>query len=202
MIRPVIRGRLARVSQSIRTVMRCLGGNKESQESAQRATLILCELLDMLCQLQDQLSWADEKWVVDPSRLHTLDELIRCFESTVGTIEMYFQPGGISTRSLRKRLLEVRFIPRLEHFKAMMILAMQPESRYVLPSDLSGPDNAMGYVLRLMRVFFYKEESPESKKNYEVYSDSSMRWTPVGRCEHVSHVGALAENQILRFNNS
>ncbi|KAJ5430099.1 hypothetical protein N7491_007115 [Penicillium cf. griseofulvum] len=109
--------------------MRCIGGNKESQEGAQRATLILGELLDMLCQLQDQLSGAEEKWVVDPSRLHTLDEVIRCFESTIGTIEMYFQPGGISTRSLRKRLLEIRFIPRLEHFKAMMILAVQPESR-------------------------------------------------------------------------
>ncbi|CAI7582045.1 unnamed protein product [Penicillium glandicola] len=127
--RAVIRGRLVRLAQSIRTVMRCLGGNKESQEGAQRATLILCELLDMLCQLQDQLSWAEEKWAVDSLGLRTLDEVIRYFESTVATIEMYFQPGGISTRSLRKRLLEIKFIPRLEHFKAMMILAMQPESR-------------------------------------------------------------------------
>ncbi|KAJ5163243.1 uncharacterized protein N7500_005073 [Penicillium coprophilum] len=126
---PVIRGRLTRVAQSIRTVTRCIGGNKDSQESVQRATLLLCELLDLLCQIRDQLSWAEEKWVVDPSRLHTIDEVIRCFESTVGSIEMYFQPGGISTRSLRKRLLEIRFIPRLEHFKAMMILTMQPESR-------------------------------------------------------------------------
>ncbi|KAI2688995.1 hypothetical protein CBS147325_1993 [Penicillium roqueforti] len=167
MIRPVIRGRLARVSQSIRTVMRCLGGNKESQESAQRATLILCELLDMLCQLQDQLSWADEKWVVDPSRLHTLDELIRCFESTVGTIEMYFQPGGISTRSLRKRLLEVRFIPRLEHFKAMMILAMQPESR-----GKSRVEEKLRSVLRQ----FYEMDSA-STPNADDYHKITSRMT-------------------------
>lgn len=130
--RPMIRGRLARVSQSIRSVMRCLGGNRESQDGAQRALLILCELLDMLGRIQDQLNWAEDKWVVDPSRLRNLDEVIRCFESTIESIETYFQPGGISARSLRKRLLENTFIPRLEHFKVMMVLIMQPESRYVL----------------------------------------------------------------------
>jgi hypothetical protein len=137
--RPMIRARLARVTRSIRAVMRCLGGNRESQESAQRAMLILCELLDMLCRLQDQLNWAEEKWVVEPSRLRNLDEVIRYFESTIGTIETYFQPGGISARSFRKRLLENTFVPRLEHFKVMMILIMQPESRYVLPSEHRGP---------------------------------------------------------------
>lgn len=183
--RPVIRGRLAQVAQSIRTVMRCLSGNKESQEGTQRAMLILCELHDMLCQIQDQLSWAEEKWIVNPSRLRVLDEVIRCFESTVGAIEMYFQPGGISTRSLRKRLLEIRFIPRLEHFKAMMILAMQPESRYVLPSDLRSAERSIYYnaiwIETKVKFCFYKEKSPESKQNSEVYSDSSMRWTLVGR---------------------
>lgn len=114
--------------------MRCLGGNRESQEGAQRAMLILCELLDMLGRLEDQLNWAEDKWVVDPSRLRNLDEFIGCFESTIGTIETYFQPGGISARSFRKRLLENTFIPRLEHFKVMMVLTMQPESRYGLPT--------------------------------------------------------------------
>jgi len=133
---PTIRGRLARVAPSIRAVMRCLGGNRESQEGAQRALLLLCELLDMLSRLQDQLSWSEEKWVLDPSRLRNLDEVIRSFESTIGTIEFYFQPGGISARSFRKRLLEITFIPRLEHFKVMMILSMQPESRYVFKRTL------------------------------------------------------------------
>jgi hypothetical protein len=128
---PTLRGRLARVAPSIRAVMRCLGGNRESQDGAQKALLLLCELLDMLSRLQDQLSWSEEKWVLEPSRLLNLDEVIRSFESTIGTIEFYFQPGGISARSFRKRLLELTFIPRLEHFKVMMVLCMQPESRYV-----------------------------------------------------------------------
>lgn len=128
---PTIRGRLARVARSIRAVMRCLGGNRESQDGANKALLLLCELLDMISRLQDQLSWTEEKWVMDPSRLRTLHEIILSFESTIGTIEFYFQPGGISARSFRKRLLEVTFIPRLEQFKVMMILSMQPDSRYV-----------------------------------------------------------------------
>lgn len=135
--RSAIRVRLARAARSIRAVMRCLGGNRESQEGAQRAMLILCELLDLLSRLQDQLNWAEDKWVVDTSRLCTLDEVTRYFESTIMSIEIYFQPGGISVRSFRKRLFENTFLPRLEHFKVMMILAMQPESRYVLPRGLS-----------------------------------------------------------------
>ncbi|OGE58278.1 hypothetical protein PENARI_c001G12521 [Penicillium arizonense] len=126
---PVIRGRLTRVSRSIRAVMRCLGGNRESQDGAQRAMLLLCELLDLLSRLQDQLNWVEDKWVVDPSRLRNLDEVLRSFESTIGSIEVYFQPGGITARSFRKRLLESTFIPRLEQFKVMMLLSMQPESR-------------------------------------------------------------------------
>lgn len=133
---PAMRGRLTRVSGSIRAVLRCLGGNKESQEGSQRALLLLCELLDLLCRLQDQLTWAEEKWIVDPSRLHNLNEVLRSFESTVEAIEIYFQPGGISARLFRKRLLENTFVPRLEQFKVMMILAMQPESKYEQLVDL------------------------------------------------------------------
>jgi hypothetical protein len=137
--RPMIRVRLARVSRSIRAVMRCLGGNRESPEGAHRAMLTFCELLDLLSLLQDQLNWAEDKWVVGTSRLRNLEEVTRYFESTIMSIEIYFQPGGIGARSFRKRLLEDTFIPRLEHFKVMMILVMQPESRYVLPSSLSTP---------------------------------------------------------------
>ena len=123
-----IRARLTRVSRTIRAVLRCLGGNKESSDNSPRALLLLCELLDLLCRLQDQLMCAEEKWIVDSSRLHSLNEVLRSFESTMEAIEMYFQPGGVSARSFRKRLLENTFVPRLEQFKVMMILAMQPES--------------------------------------------------------------------------
>lgn len=124
-----IRGLFTKVSRSIRAVMRCIGGNRESQEGSQRALLLLSELLDLLCRLQDQLCWAEEKWVVDPGRLLSLKEGLHCFESTIEAIETYFQPGGVSARLFRKRLLEDTFIPRLEHFKAMMVFSMQPESK-------------------------------------------------------------------------
>lgn len=91
--------------------------------------LLLCEILDLLCRLQDQLNWAEEKWVVETSRLHNLNEILRSLESTMDSIEVYFQPGGVSGRSFRKRLMESTFVPRLEQFKVMMILAMQPESK-------------------------------------------------------------------------
>ncbi|KAJ6007800.1 hypothetical protein N7540_011776 [Penicillium herquei] len=126
---PALRGRLARVSRSIRTVLRCLGGTKESPENAQRCLLLLCELLDLLCRLQDQLTWAEEKWVLEPTRLLGLNEILRSFESTMDSLEVYFQPGGVTSRSFRKRLLENTFVPRLEQFKVMMILSMQPESK-------------------------------------------------------------------------
>lgn len=125
-----IRGRLTRISRSIRVVLRCLGGVKESHEGCQRALLLLCELLDLLCRLQDQLTWAEEKWIVDSPRLRNLDEVLRSFESTIEAIEVYFQPGGVSARLYRKRLLDKTFIPRLEQFKVMIILSMQPESKY------------------------------------------------------------------------
>lgn len=125
-----IRGLVTKVSRSIRAVLRCVGGSRESQEGSQRALLLLSELLDLLCRLQDQLAWAEEKWIVDSGRLLSLKEGLHCFESTIEAIEIYFQPGGVSARLFRKRLLEDTFMPRLEHFKAMMVLAMQPESKY------------------------------------------------------------------------
>ncbi|KAJ5694499.1 hypothetical protein N7536_004911 [Penicillium majusculum] len=169
--RSVIRVRLARVARSIRAVMRCLGGNRESQEGAQRAMLIMCELLDLLCRLQDQLNWAEDKWVVDPSRLRNLDEVTRYFESTIVSIEIYFQPGGISARSFRKRLLENTFIPRLEHFKVMMILSMQPESR-----EKSRVETKLRGVLRQ----FYEMDSDSIKASTpkaEDYHNITSRMT-------------------------
>lgn len=130
-----IRGRLTKVSRSICSALRSLGGNKESQESLSRAQLLLCELHDFLCRLQDQLVRAEEEWIVDPSRLQGLSEILGSFESTIEVIEVYFQPGGVSARLYRKRLLENTFIPRLEQFKVMMILAMQPQSQYAILID-------------------------------------------------------------------
>lgn len=123
-----VRGRLTTVSHSIRVVLRCLGGSRDSQDISNRALLLLCELQDLLCRLQDQLTWAEEKWFVDSSRLLNLDEVLNSLESTIEAMDVYLQPGGVSARLFRKRLLENTFIPRLEQFKIMMILAMQPGS--------------------------------------------------------------------------
>lgn len=137
-----IRGRLTRVSKSIRSVLRSLVAGKEPQEGHQRAHILLCELHDFLCRLQEQLTWAEEEWSVDPSRLQGLSEILSSFEFTIEAIELYFQPGGVSARLCRKRLLENTFIPRLEQFKMMMILAMQPESKCASPADCDLLENS------------------------------------------------------------
>ncbi|EPS30499.1 hypothetical protein PDE_05450 [Penicillium oxalicum 114-2] len=126
---PVIRGRLTRISRSIRTLIRCIGGSKEALDVSNRALLLLCELQDLLCRLQDQLIYAEEKWISDSARLSTLDEVLSSLESTIETLNRYFQPGGVTARFFRKRLLETTFVSRLEEFKTMILLSMQPESK-------------------------------------------------------------------------
>lgn len=201
--RSVIRVRLARVARSIRAVMRCLGGNRESQEGAQRAMLIMCELLDLLCRLQDQLNWAEDKWVVDPSRLRNLDEVARYFESTIVSIEIYFQPGGISARSLRKRLLENTFIPRLEHFKVMMILSMQPESRYVLPIGINDSYTVLDCRPRLNSILLHREKSRvETKLRVILRQFYEMDSGQLKQVLYVPYIGSLAEPRVFRFNKS
>ncbi|KAJ5734537.1 hypothetical protein N7533_012940 [Penicillium manginii] len=161
-----IRGLVTKVSRSIRAVLRCVGGSRESQEGSQRALLLLSELLDLLCRLQDQLAWAEEKWIVDSGRLLSLKEGLHCFESTIEAIEIYFQPGGVSARLFRKRLLEDTFMPRLEHFKAMMVLAMQPESK-----EKNRAEEKLRQIIRQYQ---------------ELDSDSIKANTP--SCEDFSHI--------------
>lgn len=126
-----IRGRLTQAAQSIRAVTRSLGSARESQEATQRALLALSEILDLVYQLREQLSWADEKWVTAPARLCSLEDLLSAFDSTISIIEVNFQPGGVSSRASRKGLMERTFLPRLEEYKVAFLVAMQPESRYV-----------------------------------------------------------------------
>ncbi|KAL2215462.1 NACHT and ankyrin domain protein [Thermoascus aurantiacus ATCC 26904] len=123
-----IRESLAQTTQSTRVVIRCFGGGKDSQETSQRALSLLCDLLDLLYRVKDQLSWAEEKWIVEASRLNALHELLVWFDTTLRSIELYFQPGGIGVRYFRKYLLEQTFIPRLEQYKILLILSMQPDS--------------------------------------------------------------------------
>ncbi|KAL1989132.1 hypothetical protein VTN96DRAFT_3679 [Rasamsonia emersonii] len=124
---PDLRERLARASQFTRIVMRCIGGGRDFPDTSQKALSLLCDLLDLLYRVRDQLSWADEKWIVYPARLDALNELLGLFESTLRMIEIYLHPGGVGAPEYRKKLLERIVIPRLEQYKVVFILSMQPE---------------------------------------------------------------------------
>lgn len=91
---------------------------------------LLADLLDLLYRIKDQISWADEKWIVKVERLAALQEVLGWFDSIMKATEVYFQPGGVGVRYFRQRLLDEMFLPRLEMYKIVFLLAMQPESRY------------------------------------------------------------------------
>ncbi|PYI05719.1 NACHT and ankyrin domain protein [Aspergillus sclerotiicarbonarius CBS 121057] len=141
-----IRGDLVQVTQSTRIVMRCLSTGRDSQEISQKALTLLGDTLDLLYRIKEQISWAEEKWHVDPSRLAALAEMLSWLNSTMKSIELYFQPGGVSVTYFRKRLLERTFLPRLEQYKILLLLAMQPDSE-----DRSSLEEEIRYTLRLAR---------------------------------------------------
>ncbi|KAE8385233.1 ankyrin repeat-containing domain protein [Aspergillus alliaceus] len=124
-----IRERLTQAARSVIAITRSFGGKQESQEALQKALLMLCEILNLLYQIREQLSWAEDKWIVAPARLNVIEELLCAFEATVRAIESTLQPGGVSSRLFRKGLIERTFIPRLELYKVAFLMFMQPESR-------------------------------------------------------------------------
>ncbi|RAK72874.1 NACHT and Ankyrin domain protein [Aspergillus fijiensis CBS 313.89] len=123
-----LRAGLTQTTQATRTAMRCLNSGRDSQETSQKALTLLSDILDLLYRIQSQISWGEEKWHVDPARLNSLAEMLGWFDSTVKSIELYFQPGGVNVAYFRKHLLEKTFLPRLEQYKIVMLLAMQPDS--------------------------------------------------------------------------
>ncbi|GKZ83595.1 hypothetical protein AnigIFM56816_008690 [Aspergillus niger] len=139
-----LREALSQATQSTRIVMRCLSTRRDSQEASQRALTLLSDIQDLLYRVKDQISWGQEKWHVDPSRLDALAEVVAWLESTMKAIELYFQPGGVSVAYFRKHLLERTFLPRLEQFKILLLLAMQPDSE-----DRTSLDQEIRYTLRL-----------------------------------------------------
>lgn len=127
-----IRETLAQVTQSTRIVIRCLSTGRDAQDSSQRAIAILTDALDLLCRVRDQVCWGDEEWLVEATRLSALGELLGWFNSTMKSAELYFQPGGVGVAYFRKHLLEKTFMPRFEQYKVLFLLAIQPDSRWVL----------------------------------------------------------------------
>ncbi|KAF7175891.1 hypothetical protein CNMCM7691_000423 [Aspergillus felis] len=124
----VVREDLAQVTHSTRIVIRCLSSGRDAHDSAQKALSVLVDILDCLYRVRDQISWGEEKWLVEPARLNALAEVIAWFGTTLRSIEFYFQPGGVSVYYFRKHLLGGTFLPRLEQYKILLLLAMQPDS--------------------------------------------------------------------------
>ncbi|KAL2863775.1 NACHT and Ankyrin domain protein [Aspergillus lucknowensis] len=123
-----IRGLLTQATQSVLIVVRCLHGGRDIQGSSQRAVMLLVDTQDFLYRLKDRITRGEDKWLVESRRLAALAEVLACFSSTMQSMEHYFQPGGVGVAYYRKNLLEKMFLPRLEQYKVMFLLSMQPDS--------------------------------------------------------------------------
>ncbi|RAH78499.1 hypothetical protein BO86DRAFT_180589 [Aspergillus japonicus CBS 114.51] len=141
---PAISCRLAQAAHSVRAAMRSLANGRESQDSSQKALLVMSEILDLLHQVHGQVTWGENEWIVTQTRLGVFQELLCAFEITITAIETNFQPGGVGSRVYRKGLLEQTFIPRLEQYKFAFLVAIQPDSRYCrTPSRLPRKGNLL-----------------------------------------------------------
>lgn len=134
---PTIRKILTNVIQASRIVIRCLASGRDFQEPSQRALLLLVDIVELLYCIKDQTSGlrtTGEKWLAWKQEMRVLDlyETLKWFDSTMKTIELYFQPGGVGVCHFRKHLLEKTFLPRLEQYRIAFLLWMQPDSRFVL----------------------------------------------------------------------
>ncbi|KAL4761473.1 NACHT and Ankyrin domain protein [Aspergillus foveolatus] len=126
-----LRSQLTQAAGSARVVVRCLNGSRDLQESSQRAIMLLVDALDSIYRLKDQIGDGenkDNKYLVEPHRLVALAEILERFTSTMRSMELYFQPGGVGVTYYRKHLLERTFLGRLEQYKVMLLLSMQPDS--------------------------------------------------------------------------
>lgn len=130
-----VRANLANVARGTRVAMRCLNGGRDSHDSSSKALLLLVDILDLLYRIKDEISWAEEKWFVGFDRLRALSELLELFELNIKSFELYFQPGGVGVFYFRKHLLEKTYIPRLEQYRTMFLLSMQPDSKLESPSN-------------------------------------------------------------------
>ncbi|KAJ5311725.1 hypothetical protein N7476_007585 [Penicillium atrosanguineum] len=135
-----VRESLAQATQSTRVAMRCLNTGRDSHDASLRALSLLTDILDLLYRIKDEICWAEEKWFVAVGRLRDLSELLSWFGSSMRSVELYFQPGGVSPFYFRKHLLDKSYIPRLEQYKIMFLLSMQPDSeeRGLLDNEIRG----------------------------------------------------------------
>lgn len=123
-----VRESLVQAAQSTRVAMRCLNTGRDSHDASLRALSLLTDLLDLLYRIKDEICWAEEKWFVTVGRLRDLSEMLSWYGLSMRSIELYFQPGGVSPFYFRKHLLDKTYIPRLEQYKIIFLLSMQPDS--------------------------------------------------------------------------
>ncbi|KKK22567.1 hypothetical protein AOCH_004771 [Aspergillus ochraceoroseus] len=121
-------GQLTQAAQSARAVRRCFNGGRDLQESSHRAIMLLVDVQEFLYFLKDSIISGEEKWLLETARMGALVEVLTSFASTMKSMELYFQPGGVGVTYYRKRLLERTFLPRLEQYKVILLLSMQPDS--------------------------------------------------------------------------
>lgn len=122
---------LHQLCRHVRVVRRCLGGVRDHAEASEKAVSLLCDLLELLYSVKDQLSGSNKKYPFDTSRLGDIHELLKLFEATLQLMETNFHPGGVGVREFRTYLLERTMVPRLEHYKVAFLLATQTDSPYV-----------------------------------------------------------------------
>lgn len=123
-----VRASLTQAAQSTRVAMRCLNTGRDSHDASLRAISLLMDILDLLYRIKDEISWVEDKWFVAVGRLRALNELLSWFVLSMKSFELYFQPGGVSPFYFRKHLLDKAYIPRLEQYKIMFLVSMQPGS--------------------------------------------------------------------------
>lgn len=121
---------LSHVIQAVHVVVRCLASERDSQDSSQRALLLLVDILGLLYHIKDDVNSSltvdrDQSW----DRLY---QVLVWFEATTKSMESYFQPGGVGVCYFRKCLLQDTFLPQLEQYKTAFLLWLQSDSWYVI----------------------------------------------------------------------
>lgn len=121
---------LSHVIQAVHVVVRCLASERDSQDSSQRALLLLVDIVGLLYHIKDEIH---STWAVDGT-WDGLYQILVWFEATTKSMESYFQPGGVGVCYFRKCLLQDTFLPQLEQYKTAFLLCLQDDSRYVFRS--------------------------------------------------------------------
>lgn len=121
---------LSHVIQAVHVVVRCLASERDSQDSSQRALLLLVDILGLLYHIKDE---ANSSWAVDGNQSwDRLYQVLVWFEATTKSMESYFQPGGVGVCYFRKCLLQDTFLPQLEQYKTAFLLWLQSDSWFVV----------------------------------------------------------------------